>query len=361
LSDIRKAKIVFFISLLLIFGGLGIIWSSRFYVSWHMESGSDWWQFETETTSVSVNSTYPSVNYSINQVILNITHFNVSEGSVSLLIYDENGSLLLNRTGISGNMTSGYASHDELPDLSVDPRNFTLAFLWEGTNTTVDFEYEKYGILFWDGVPYAVPKPGYYEFIGIGSSLIIIAVIPFVWAVWKLRIASRTDVSSSAISEFEKEDDDEDGLQNGSGPLSQRQTSSMPLIILAVFQITRAVLSFLTQYRIFMWGLPTTTPSGEIFAPNFPVAINPIYLFVGVIDILFMTLILLLDEYEIAYYLLILLDILLVFAPIWLRIGFGFGYRPLGFYYNIDHITGISIISLLHIGFLLRWKLRADT
>ena len=354
MGDVRKAKIVFCLSLLLIFGGLGLIWSSRFYFSWHMESGSDWLPYETKTANVSLNSATPSANYSIREVMLNVTHFNVSEGRVSLLIYDENDSLLLNRSEISGNLTVGYTSREEIPDSNADPKNFTLLFLWEGTNTTASFAYKTYRLISWDGVPYVTTNPGYYEFIFIGSVLILFGAILFVWAFWSLRGQEGKEATGSGIHKVKEGNNDAERLQNRNGLSLGRRTFSSPLIMLGVLQITRAALSFLLQYRIFMWGRPHSYPGGEIFAPFYPLAINPLYLAVGIIDTLFMSLIFLLESHRFARYLLTLLDVLFVFSPIWFWIKLGFGYT---LFFELSSI-GISILSLAHLGILFSEKLK---
>ncbi|MGV9170770.1 MAG: hypothetical protein ACOC38_12620 [Promethearchaeia archaeon] len=150
-----------------------------------MESGTFWWHRGSEIVELSVNSTQTQVNVSIDEVMLNITHFNVSQANASVLIRAQNGTLFYNQTEISGTLIDGFTSRSEIPSSSVSRQTFIVTILREGTNTTVSFEYWRYGLISWTGVPYAVVSPGFYMIVGIGLLLVAASSILFLTNSWQ--------------------------------------------------------------------------------------------------------------------------------------------------------------------------------
>ena len=138
-----------------------------------------------------MNSTAPQVNVTIETVRLSIPHFNVSSSNASILVIAPNNTILLNHTAVSGYWIQGVLSPNELPDSNTRAETYTVSLTWDGTNSTVIFEYEMYGLLFWDSVPYTVILPGFHETLVAGLSLLAISGILFVYSIW------RTDSSVS--------------------------------------------------------------------------------------------------------------------------------------------------------------------
>lgn len=180
----RKRSITI-IALILLVAGLGVLAYSDAFVHWRMESGSYWRRGDRETVQLTVNSTHNHANISIEEVMLNITHFNVSQANASILIRNENGTIIYNQTEVSGTEITGFASHAEVPPSNASAQEFVVTVLWEGTNTTVSFEYWTYGLLAWDGVPYAVISPGFFMIVGIGLFLIGSSSVLFLFNSWQ--------------------------------------------------------------------------------------------------------------------------------------------------------------------------------
>jgi hypothetical protein len=149
-----------------------------------MDSGSNWHRGEKEIVELNVNATQTQANTSIDEVMLNITHFNISRGNASILIQAENGTAIPNQTEVSGTFASGFTSHVEVPPSNVTKQRFAVIIIWEGTNTTVSFEYWKYDLLFWDSIPYAVVDFGFFVFVSTGLSLITASVFLFLVNCW---------------------------------------------------------------------------------------------------------------------------------------------------------------------------------
>lgn len=173
------------VALLLLVGGLACLDYSNHFVHLAMESGTFWWGRGSEIVELSANSTQPQVNVSIDEVMLNITHFNVSQANASVLIRAQNGTLIYNQTEISGTLIDGFTSHSEIPSSNISRQTFVITVLWEGTNTTVSLEYWKYGLISWTGVPYAVVSPGFYMIVGIGLLLVVASSILFLYNSWQ--------------------------------------------------------------------------------------------------------------------------------------------------------------------------------
>ncbi|MCK5301625.1 MAG: hypothetical protein KAJ96_00665 [Candidatus Thorarchaeota archaeon] len=131
-----------------------------------------------------MNATVPQVNVTIETMRLNIPHFNVSSSNASILVIAQNNTILLNHTAVTGYWIQGVLSPNELPDSNTLGETYTVSLTWDGTNSTVIFEYETYGLLFWDGVPYTVILPGFYETLVAGLLLLAISGILFMYSIW---------------------------------------------------------------------------------------------------------------------------------------------------------------------------------
>jgi len=172
--------------LAVLIGSIFLLASTGLYLQTHMTSGSYWIPVGFEYVEVDLNSTAPQVNVTIETVRLNIPHFNVSSSNASILVIAPNNTILLNHTAVSGYWIQGVLSPNELPDSNTRDEIYTVSLIWDGTNSTVVFEYEMYGLLFWDSVPYSVILPGFYETVVAGLSLLAISGILFMYSIWSV-------------------------------------------------------------------------------------------------------------------------------------------------------------------------------
>ena len=172
--------------LVVLIGSIFLLASTGLYLQTRMDSGSYWYPYDFKYVEVNLNSTAPQVNVTIETVRLNIPHFNVSSSNASILVIAPNNTILLNHTAVSGYWIQGVLSPNELPDSNTRDEMYTVSLIWDGTNSTVIFEYEMYGLLFWDSVPYSVILPGFYETLVAGLSLLAISGILFMYSIWSV-------------------------------------------------------------------------------------------------------------------------------------------------------------------------------
>ena len=163
--------------------------STSLYLQVRGESGTDWIFGRFEWVEIDLNSAAPQVNVTIETVRLNIPHFNVSSSNASILVISQNNTILLNHTTVSGNWIQGVISPNDPPNanfqnMDIYSETYTVSLTWDGMNSTVSFEYETLSLLFWDGVPYTVILPGFYEALVSGLSLLAISGILFVYSIW---------------------------------------------------------------------------------------------------------------------------------------------------------------------------------
>jgi hypothetical protein len=180
----KKQALLRYSALVVLIGSIFLLTSTGLYLQTRMDSGSDWYPYDFKYVEVDLNSTAPQVNVTIETVRLSISHFNVSSSNASILVIAPNNTILLNHTAVSGYWIQGVLSPDELPDSNTRDETYTVSLTWDGTNSTVIFEYEIYGLLFWDSVPYSVILPGFYETLVAGLSLLAISGILFMYSIW---------------------------------------------------------------------------------------------------------------------------------------------------------------------------------
>jgi len=181
----RKQALLPYSMLVVLIGSIFLLASTGLYLQTRMDSGSYWIPYDFKYVEVDLNSTAPQVNVTIETVRLSIPHFNVSSSNASILVIAPNNTILLNHTAVSGYWIQGVLSPNELPDSSTRDETYTVSLIWDGTNSTVIFEYEMYGLLFWDSVPYTVILPGFHETLVAGLSLLAISGILFMYSIWK--------------------------------------------------------------------------------------------------------------------------------------------------------------------------------
>jgi len=182
--EIKGQEVRPFVILGLLIAGIVVMWSSTLYVQLRADSGSFWASEGYDHVEVQLNSSAPEINVTIQTVRLRIPHFNVSEGNASILVRAANGTVLSNLSLVAGDFIPGVLSHSSIPDSSFPVQAFTVSLFWEGANNTVTFDYEEYALAFWDGVPYAVFLPGFYERLWAGLCLLAASVILFLFTTW---------------------------------------------------------------------------------------------------------------------------------------------------------------------------------
>ena len=170
--------------LAVLIGSIFLLASTGLYLQTRMDSGSYWYPIGFEYVEVDLNSIAPQVNVTIETVRLNIPHFNVSFSNASILAIAQNNTILLNHTVVSGYWIQGVSSPNEFPDSNTREETYTVSLIWDGTNSTVSFEYATYGLLHWDGIPYTVILHGFYETLVAGLSLLAISGILFMYSIW---------------------------------------------------------------------------------------------------------------------------------------------------------------------------------
>jgi hypothetical protein len=180
----RKQAMLPYTMLAVLIGSIFLLTSTGLYLQDRMDSGSYWIPFSFEYVEVDLNATVPQVNVTIETMRLNIPHFNVSSSNASILVIAQNNTILLNHTAVTGYWIQGVLSPNELPDSNTLGETYTVSLTWDGTNSTVIFEYEMHALLFWDGVPYTVILPGFYETLIAGLSLLAISGILFMYSIW---------------------------------------------------------------------------------------------------------------------------------------------------------------------------------
>ncbi len=116
------------------------------------------------------------------------------------------------------------------------------------------------------------------------------------------------------------------------------------LVVLGLLQVGRGFLCILFQFRLNIRGLPGRPPGIDIM-----VAISPLFLAIGILDILLA--IPVLFQYRYALYTEFTMDIVLSFALVWFPIGALFVYDVALSYLGF----GISVISIIHLVIMLWW------
>ncbi|RDE16326.1 MAG: hypothetical protein C4K47_01725 [Candidatus Thorarchaeota archaeon] len=182
--EIKGQQVRPFVVLALLVGSIALLWSSTFFVQIRSDSGSFWASDGYNHVEVELNSTTPGVNVTIETVRLHIPHFNVSAGNASILVRAANGTVLSNMSFVSGEFIPGVMSQESIPDYGYPVQTFTIALYWEGANNTVTFDYEEYIVAVWDGVPYAVILPGFYERLCTGLCLLAASILLFAFTTW---------------------------------------------------------------------------------------------------------------------------------------------------------------------------------
>lgn len=126
-----------------------------------------------------------------------------------------------------------------------------------------------------------------------------------------------------------------------------------PSVVLVLTQVTRGVLCVVFDYWLGIRGLPNRPLGGPVIAVYIP----PIFFVLGGLDVLLAILLLRFRNHRAILYFLVPWDIILAFAPVWFPVGPHFVYDWL-----LSTLSfSICILSLLHLGLLLRQQLRRES
>jgi hypothetical protein len=167
--------------LVALIGSIFLLASTGLYLQPRNDSGVHFVPDDFEYVEIDLNSAAPQVNMTIYTVRLNIPHFNVSSSDASILVIAQNNTILLNHTTVSGYWIQGVLSPNEILNPYPPEEDYTVALTWDGTNSTVSFEYETYHPFHILATTYTVILPGFYETLVAGLSLLATSV--FIYSV----------------------------------------------------------------------------------------------------------------------------------------------------------------------------------
>ncbi|UCE09043.1 MAG: hypothetical protein JSW61_08605 [Candidatus Thorarchaeota archaeon] len=172
-------KLVAFAGVVLILSATAAMVLSNLFVHVTWRGEDIWYHLGTRVDSVTLNSTYPEVNVSIDADRLNIHYFNSSGNPISIIV-TQVSTVILNHTQVSGVNISGVDdSPTEAPNFGESSRPYIVSFYWEGVDTTVSFEYEYWWNMHVDRFV-TVTDSMYYVSVGAGRVLLAFGIGFFV-------------------------------------------------------------------------------------------------------------------------------------------------------------------------------------
>ena len=169
-------------------GGILLIYSQT-YIQCGIGATDFWWTYNTFGRAVlNVSSENQIATKTIYCKGLEIHSFNSSNNEVSIEVFSQLNGTILNHSLVSGEEIEGIVFPVDRPTGWVQDQNYTILVLWEGTNTSVVFDYYTMSIMHADGtVCWTLPE--YYETQNLGFTVlgigIAIAILFFIVVVMK--------------------------------------------------------------------------------------------------------------------------------------------------------------------------------
>ncbi|TFG04806.1 hypothetical protein EU538_11945 [Candidatus Thorarchaeota archaeon] len=142
---------------------------------------TDWWWGPYGTSGdaeLYVDSSDPVANKTIYGDRVIIQSFNTSGHIVSITIVNATDDIILHYSNVSGEAFPGITYPAEEPTGWIRATNVTVFVYWEGTNTTVHFDYRTELLMHSDGTV-CREQPGYQEVVTLGLILLASGVVGF--------------------------------------------------------------------------------------------------------------------------------------------------------------------------------------
>lgn len=156
-------------------GGIILIYSQT-YIRCGIDATDFWWTSDTFGRAVlNVSSENQIATKTIYCKGLRIPSFNTSNNKVSIEVISQLNGTILNHSLVSGEDIEGIMFPADRPTDWVQDQNYTILVLWEGTNTSVVFDYYTRAIMHADGTVCRT-LPGYYETQNLGFTVLGIGI-----------------------------------------------------------------------------------------------------------------------------------------------------------------------------------------